>query len=75
MGLAVQVPGILCVSADSTGWIFFPAHALLIVEERLKDQAAEGVLMPEGMPLDELALRVLIAAATAVAARRPQGLG
>ncbi len=38
-----------------------PAHALVIVEERLKEQEAEGVRMPEGMPLDELALRVLIA--------------
>jgi hypothetical protein len=41
--------------------IVFPAHALLIVEERLKDQAAEGVRLPEGLPLDELALRVLVA--------------
>jgi hypothetical protein len=32
------------------------------VEERLKEQEAEGVQMPDGMPLDELALRVLIAA-------------
>ena len=31
-------------------------------EERLKEQEAEGVRMPDGMPLDELALRVLIAA-------------
>jgi hypothetical protein len=42
--------------------IVFPEHALLIVEERLPEQQAEGVRMPEGMPLDELALRVLIAA-------------
>jgi hypothetical protein len=40
----------------------FPEHALLIVEERLREQSSEGVRMPEGMPLDELALRVLIAA-------------
>jgi hypothetical protein len=37
-------------------------HALLIVEERLREQEAEGVRMPEGMALDELALRVLTAA-------------
>jgi hypothetical protein len=43
--------------------IAFPAHALLIVEERLKEQQAEGVQMPEGMPLDELALKILMAAA------------
>jgi hypothetical protein len=43
--------------------VIFPAHALLIVEERLREQQAEGVQMPEGMPLDELALRVVIAAA------------
>jgi hypothetical protein len=43
--------------------IAFPAHALPIVEERLKEQQAESVRMPDGMPLDELALRVLIAAA------------
>jgi hypothetical protein len=35
---------------------------LLIVEERLREQEAEGVQMPNGMLLDELALRVLIAA-------------
>jgi hypothetical protein len=39
----------------------FPEHAHLIVEERLR-QEAEGVRMPGGMALDELALRVLIAA-------------
>ena len=32
--------------------IVFPAHALLILEERLREQEAEGVEMPEGMPLD-----------------------
>jgi hypothetical protein len=42
--------------------ISFPPHALLIVEERLREQEAEGVQMPEGLPLDELALRVLITA-------------
>jgi hypothetical protein len=36
------------------------------VEERLRQQETEGVNMPEGMPLDELALRVLIAAETGV---------
>ena len=41
--------------------IVFPEHPLLIVEERLKEHQAEGVRMPEGMPLDELALRILIA--------------
>ena len=44
--------------------IVFPEHVLLIVEERLREQHAEGVRMPEGMPLDELALRILIAAKT-----------
>jgi hypothetical protein len=39
--------------------IVFPEHALLIVEERLKEQEAEGVRTPEGMPLDQLALRLL----------------
>jgi hypothetical protein len=42
--------------------IVFPAHALLIVEERLKDHEADGIRMPEGMPLAELALRVLVCA-------------
>lgn len=45
--------------------ITFPAHALLIVEERLKEQEAEGVEMPAGMDRDELALRILIAASLA----------
>jgi hypothetical protein len=48
-----------------SGWvplIHFPAHAFLILEERLKEQEAEGVEMPEGMERDELALRIFIAA-------------
>ena len=49
---------------ESCDPIAFPEHALLIVEERLREQEAEGVRMPEGMPLDKLALRVLIAAET-----------
>jgi hypothetical protein len=44
-------------------------HALLIVEERLKEQQADGVRMPEGMPRDELALRILIAVETGRAPR------
>jgi hypothetical protein len=47
-----------------TDLLSFPVHALLIVEERLREQQAEGVRMPEGMPLVELALRVQIAAQT-----------
>jgi hypothetical protein len=42
--------------------IVFPAHALMILEERLREQEAEGVEMPAGMQRDELSLRVLIAA-------------
>jgi hypothetical protein len=41
-----------------------PQHAPLILEERLRDQQADDVKMPDGMPLDELALRLLIAAQT-----------
>jgi hypothetical protein len=41
--------------------IAFPAHALLILEERLAEQEAEGVRMPEGIQRDELALRILMA--------------
>jgi hypothetical protein len=44
------------------GLITFPAQALLILEERLAEQEAEGVEMPEGMERDELALRILVAA-------------
>jgi hypothetical protein len=40
--------------------ICFPAYQLLVVEERLREQEAEGVRMPEGMERDELALKVLI---------------
>jgi hypothetical protein len=43
--------------------ITFPAHALLIVEERLRDQE-EGVEMPAGIERDELTLRILVAAET-----------
>jgi hypothetical protein len=42
--------------------ITFPAHALLILEQRLREQEAEGVEMPEGMERYELALRILITA-------------
>jgi hypothetical protein len=43
-------------------WFSFPAHALLILEERLREQEAEGVEMPEGRERDELALMILLAA-------------
>jgi hypothetical protein len=39
--------------------IAFPAHALLILEERLKEQESKGVEMPAGMARDELALRIV----------------
>jgi hypothetical protein len=34
--------------------------------ERLREQRAEGVRLPDGMPLHELALRILIAAETGI---------
>jgi hypothetical protein len=37
-------------------------YQLLVVEERLREQGAEGVRMPEGMEPDELALRILVTA-------------
>jgi hypothetical protein len=40
--------------------ISFPAHALLIVGERLRKQEAEGVKMPDGIDRTELALRILV---------------
>jgi hypothetical protein len=40
--------------------VHFPAHALLILEERLKEEAA---LLPPGVSITELALRILVAAA------------
>jgi len=46
--------------SEEGGLVVFPAHALLIIEERLREQEAEGVKMPEGMEPDELALRILI---------------
>jgi hypothetical protein len=52
------------VSGGSEELIVFPQHALLIVTERLREQQAQGVRMPEGMELDELALRILVAAQT-----------
>jgi hypothetical protein len=39
-----------------------PRSRLLVLEERLGEQQAEGVQMPAGVALDDLALRVLIAA-------------
>jgi lincosamide nucleotidyltransferase A/C/D/E len=38
-----------------------PLGAPVILEERLRQQEAEGVEMPEGMARDELALRILVA--------------
>jgi hypothetical protein len=49
--------------AESWEPIVFPEHALLILKERLREQQAQGVRMPEGMPLDELGVEgVLITA-------------
>jgi hypothetical protein len=45
-----------------TSPIGFPPEALLILEERLRQDEAEGVPMPEGVGRDELALPILIAA-------------
>ena len=53
--------GYLCQRQDL---VVFPAHALLVLEERLREQEAEGVEMPEGTERDELALGILIAAET-----------
>jgi hypothetical protein len=43
--------------------IVSPAYQLLVLEERLREQEAEGVRMPEGMARDELALTILSATA------------
>ena len=43
---------------EMTELVTFPAHALLIVEERLREQEADGVEMPVGMEREELALCV-----------------
>jgi hypothetical protein len=51
-----------------------PEHALLIVEERLREQEADGVRMPEGIELEELALPIPIAATELTSwADRPVG--
>jgi hypothetical protein len=42
--------------------VSFPAHALLTVEERLREQEAEGVRMPEGIDRTDVALSILILA-------------
>jgi hypothetical protein len=51
------------MSSEAVGLIVLPEHALLIVEERLREQQDEGVRMPEGMSLDELAPPAKITAA------------
>lgn len=50
----------------------FPAHALLVVEERPPEQQAEGLQMPE-IPLEELALRIIVAAETVARMQRDSG--
>jgi hypothetical protein len=52
--------------------IVFPEHVLLIVGQRLREQQAEGVRMPEGMPLDELALRTRLRWRRADSAQGPR---
>lgn len=42
--------------------VSFPAQALLILEERLREQAESGVQMPS-MPRTELALKILVVTA------------
>jgi hypothetical protein len=59
----------VAASKSAPGLISFPAHALLILEERLREQEAQGVEMPEGMERDEPALRILIASEAACAAK------
>jgi hypothetical protein len=44
------------------GWIIFPAHALLVVEERIRESEEEGVRLPEGVDRTLLALRILVCA-------------
>jgi hypothetical protein len=41
------------------GWVVVPAHALLILEERLKAHQADGTLDP-GADVTELALTILL---------------
>jgi hypothetical protein len=62
------MPGATMLGMSPWKPIVFPEHALLAVEEGLRVQA-EGVRMPERMELDELALRILIAAETGKAPR------
>lgn len=45
--------------------VSFPAEALLILEERLAEQAAEGVRFPPGQDRLELAVKILVTAAIA----------
>jgi hypothetical protein len=45
------------------------------VEERLKEQEAEGIEMPTGMERDELALRILVAAELSRVLHRPSKQG
>jgi hypothetical protein len=49
-------------SGRARSLISFPAYQLVVVQERLREQEAEGTEMPEGMERDELALRILIVA-------------
>jgi hypothetical protein len=49
------------VDAAREPLVTFPPHALLIVEERIREAEEEGVRMPEGVDRTELAQRVLIA--------------
>jgi hypothetical protein len=55
--------------------VVFPTHALLVVEERLREQESEGVRLPPGMNRTELALRVLAVAALTSRPRSPLSPG
>lgn len=40
--------------------VYFPVHALLVVEERLAEHEAEGFSLPAACDRTELALRILV---------------
>lgn len=48
----------------------FPAHALLVLEERLREHQADGILNPAA-DVTELALRILALASLGPQARLP----
>ena len=64
------MPTSLPAAGLSDEWIVVPAHALLVLEERLKAHQADGILHPSA-DVTELAFKILFVSEAARLPERP----